>query len=207
MSTSVVQTKLEIKRKVAAILYADVAGYSRLVDDDEDGSFIALKVGLREIRIAVGLKGGHVCHVAGDAILAEFNSVTAALECALGLQRSLVDLEGIVTENRQLQFRMGINVGEVIVDDQEIYGHAVNVAARLEAFAEPGGICISASVLEQVECGYHVECRDLGLQCFKNIKRPVHVFGLNVNSRSCEFDHECGSNDGGGTSEWRALAF
>lgn len=165
-----------MERKLAAILYADVAGYSRLVGVDEEGTHRVLKRRLEAISEAVVAHQGRVCHVAGDAVLAEFASLTAALRCAVGLQRSFADLDESLPEDRKLRFRMGVNVGEVIADGEEIYGNGVNVAARLEALAEPGGICISGRVFEQVEGKFETGFTYLGPQKVKNIDKALNVY-------------------------------
>lgn len=165
-----------MERKLAAILYADVAGYSRLVGADEDGTHCVLKTRLEAISEAVVANRGRVCHFAGDAVLAEFASITAALRCAVGLQHSFANLNESLPEGVNLRFRMGVNLGEVIVDGEEIYGNGVNVAARLEALAEPGGICISGRVFEQVEGKFEVGFAYIGPQNVKNIDRALNVY-------------------------------
>lgn len=165
-----------MERKLAAILYADVAGYSRLVGADEEGTHRVLKARLAAISGAVVAHQGRVCHYAGDAVLAEFASITAALRCAIDLQRSFADSDDNVPQERRLRFRMGVNLGEVIVDGEDVYGNGVNVAARLESLAEPGGICISGRVLEQVEGRVDVGFASLGPQKVKNIEKAVNAY-------------------------------
>ncbi len=140
-----------VTRKLTAILYADVAGYSRLTGEDEVGTHKQLSAGLDLISAAIKAKGGNVVHYAGDAVLADFASVVAAVDCAVSIQRRLAEGNGQVADGKRLQFRIGINLGEVIVDRDDIYGDGVNIAARLEGLAKPGGICISGRVYEQVE--------------------------------------------------------
>jgi adenylate cyclase len=163
-------------RRLAAILYADVAGYSRLTGADEEGTHATLKDHLGALTDAIVGHGGRVCHFAGDAVLAEFGSVVTALRCAVGAQRDLAERDREVPERRKLRFRMGVNLGDLIADGQEIYGNGVNVAARLESLAEPGGICISGRVLEQVKGNVDVGFADLGPQTVKNIEKPVNVY-------------------------------
>jgi adenylate cyclase len=170
-----------MERKLAAILYADVAGYSRMVGVDEDGTHYLLKTRLEAISEAVVANQGRVCHFAGDAVLAEFASITAALRCAVGLQRSFANLNESLPEGRKLRFRMGVNLGEVIVDGGDIYGNGVNVAARLEALAEPGGICISGRVFEQVEGKLKVGFACIGPQKVKNIDKAINVYRVLLN--------------------------
>lgn len=172
-----------MERKLAAILYADVAGYSRMVGVDEDSTHYLLKTRLEAISEAVVANQGRVCHFAGDAVLAEFASVTAALQCAVGLQRTFADLNESFPEDRKLRFRMGVNLGEVIADGEEIYGNGVNVAARLEALAEPGGICVSGRVFEQVEGRSKVGFAYIGPQKVKNIDKAINVYRVLLNPK------------------------
>jgi adenylate cyclase len=165
-----------LDRKLTAILYADVAGYSRLTGADEKGTYESLMVGLGALTEAIEGHGGRVVNTAGDAVLAEFVSVVTALECAVAAQRDLAERDKDVPDSHKLQFRIGVNLGDVIVDGDEIYGNGVNVAARLETLADPGGICISGRVLEQVEDKLDVGYAYLGPQSVKNIKKPVNVY-------------------------------
>ncbi|MDX1487147.1 MAG: adenylate/guanylate cyclase domain-containing protein [Acidiferrobacterales bacterium] len=135
-----------LERKLAAILYADVAGYSRLTGEDEEGTHRRLSTYLDLISTSVEQHHGKVMHFAGDAVLADFGTVSDALLCAAAVQRDLDRKNADLPEERKVQFRMGVNLGEVIVDRNEIYGDGVNVAARLESLADAGGICISESV-------------------------------------------------------------
>jgi TolB-like protein/class 3 adenylate cyclase/Tfp pilus assembly protein PilF len=165
-----------MERKLTAILYADVAGYSRLTGADEKGTFESLKVRLALLTGAIERHGGRIVNTAGDAVLSEFASVVTALECAVAAQRELADRDKDIPAPRKLQFRIGVNLGDVIVDEPEIYGDGVNVAARLEALADAGGICISRRVLEQVERNVDVGFAFLGKQKVKNIERPINVY-------------------------------
>lgn len=167
-----------MERKLAAILYADVAGYSRLTGADEEGTHRALGAALDRLSETVEQHGGRVCHTAGDAILAEFPTVSAAVTCAVAAQGEFASWNADVPEDRQLRFRMGINLGEVIADRGEIYGDGVNVAARLETLAEPGGICVSGAVFDAVDGKLDLGFRDLGAQQVKNIAKPVRAYGV-----------------------------
>jgi TolB-like protein/class 3 adenylate cyclase/Flp pilus assembly protein TadD len=167
-----------LDRKLTAILYADVAGYSRLTGADEKGTHESLKVRLGALTEAITGHGGRICHFAGDAVLAEFASVVTALECAVAAQRAMAERDRDVPEIRKLQFRIGVNLGDVMVDGEEIYGNGVNVAARLETLADAGGICISGRVLEQVENNVDVGFAFLGAQNVKNIAKPVNVYKI-----------------------------
>jgi len=164
-----------VTRKLTAILYADVAEYSRLTGDDEVGTHKQLSAGLDLISERIEDAGGRVVHYAGDAVLAEFASVVAAVETAVGIQRQLEQDSAEVSTGKRLQFRIGINLGEVIVDRDDIYGDGVNVAARLESLAEPGGICVSQAVVEQVQGKLDLTFEDMGEQEVKNIAKPVRV--------------------------------
>ncbi len=165
-----------VTRKLTAILYADVAGYSRLTGEDEVGTHKRLSAGLDLISGAINAKGGTVVHYAGDAVLADFGSVVAAVDCAVSIQRQLAEGTAQVADGKRLQFRIGVNLGEVIVDRDDIYGDGVNIAARLEALAKPGGICISGRVYEQVENKLDVGFEYLGEREVKNIRKPVRVY-------------------------------
>ena len=163
-------------RKLAAILYADVAGYSRLTGVDEIGTHRQLSVSLDLMTDRIRNSGGRVVHYAGDAVLASFESIVAATNCAIGIQRAISAQCEDLAEDRRLLYRIGINLGEVIVDRDDIYGEDVNVAARLESLADPGGICVSASVHEQVRDKIDARFEDMGGQTLKNIERSVQAY-------------------------------
>ena len=165
-----------VTRKLAAIFYADVAGYSRLTGADEEATHRALVASLDAITATIEGRGGRVLHYAGDAILAEFASVVVAVACAVDVQRDLAARNHGLPDERKLLFRIGINLGDVIVDRDELYGDGVNVAARLESLAEPGGICISRKVLHEVRDKLEVGFEFLGDQAVKNIERPIPVY-------------------------------
>jgi len=166
-------------RRLAAILAADVAGYSRLMGVDEEGTHERLQAHRRElVEPKIGEHSGRIVNTAGDGILLEFRSVVDAVRCAAELQRGMIDREAGMPEDRRIRFRIGINLGDVIVEDDDIYGDGVNVAARLEGLAEPGGICISRMVRDQVRDKLSYAFEDLGEQSVKNIARPVRVYAL-----------------------------
>ena len=162
-----------VTRKLAAILYADVAGYSRLTGADEEGTHQTLSAHLDAITAFIEDHGGRVLHYAGDAILAEFASVVVAVACAVEVQRDLAARNEDVADDRKLQFRIGINLGDVIVDRDELYGDGVNVAARLESLADAGGICISATVYEQVRDKVDAGFQFMGRSKVKNVAEPI----------------------------------
>src|SRR6201988_1897888 len=168
-------------RRLAAILAADVAGYSRLMGADEEGTHERLKAHLREVvDPKIEEHRGHIVKNTGDGMLAEFASVVDAVRCAAEVQRGMIDREPEVPDEQRIRFRIGINVGDVIVEDHDIFGDGVNVAARLEALAEPGGICVSRMVRDQVRDKLDFAFEDLGEQQVKNIARPVRVYRIPV---------------------------
>src|SRR5262250_174402 len=139
------------QRRLAAIVSADVAGYSRLMGRDESGTLIALKTHRRElIDPKIVEYGGRIVKTTGDGLLLEFPSVVDAVRCAVDVQRGMAERNADVVADQRIDFRIGINIGDIIVDGDDIYGDGVNVAARLEALCEPGGVCISRSANEQV---------------------------------------------------------
>ena len=163
-------------RKLAAILYSDVAGYSRLTGADEVGTHRRLSEYLDRIAGLIAQHNGRVVHYAGDAVLADFGTVSSALHCAAEIQRDLASRNADLPAERKVQFRIGVNLGEVIVDRNDIYGDGVNIAARLESLAEPGGICISESVRAAVGEQLPYTYEFLGEQRVKNIALPVRVY-------------------------------
>ena len=165
-----------LPRKLAAILYADVAGYSRLTGEDEDGTHRLLSTCLDLIAESVTAHGGRVVHYAGDAMLADFITASDAVLCAMHAQAGLAEHNAALPEERQVRFRMGVNLGEVIVDRDDIYGDGVNVAARLETLADPGGVCISGAVHDAVGNKLPLEFEFMGAQEVKNIARPVRAY-------------------------------
>ena len=166
----------EVRRKLAAILYADVAAYSRLTGADEEGTHKTLSAYLDAMAAAIEGHDGRVVHYAGDAVLAEFRSVVAALACAVEIQKELGARNAEVPDERKVQFRIGVNLGEVIVDRDDIYGDGVNVAARLESLADPGGICVSGKVYEETRNRLEVAFEEMGAQSVKNITEPVPAY-------------------------------
>lgn len=168
----------QMKRRLAAILAADIAGYSRLMGADEDATVRALKDHQAEVLPLIARHGGRIIDTAGDGILAEFPSVIGATECAVELQTVMATRNADVPDDRRMYFRIGINLGDIIHDDTRIYGDGINVAARLEGIAEPGGICISREVFDQVSRALTTQFQALGPRNFKNIARAVDVFAI-----------------------------
>ena len=172
-----------VERRLAAILAVDVAGYSRLMGEDEEGTLAAMRAVRREIGYPkIREHRGRIVKTTGDGLLVEFASVVDAVRCAVEVQREMVARNANVPVERRLEFRMGINVGDIIIEDGDIFGDGVNIAARLEALAEPGGICVSAAAHDQVRDRLDIGFEDLGEQQVKNIARPVRVYS--VGSRS-----------------------
>jgi len=167
-----------LERKLTAILCADVHGYSRLMGDDEEATFRTLTAHRKIIDGLIEFHHGRFVGSAGDSVLAEFASVVNAVECAREIQSTLKAENASLPPERRMEFRIGINLGDVIVDGAQIYGDGVNVAARLESLAEPGGICISGTVREQIGNKLALNYDDLGEQVVKNIAKPVRVFRL-----------------------------
>ena len=164
-------------RRLAAILAADVAGYSRLMGEDEEGTHERLQAHLRElVEPKIEEHRGRIVKNTGDGLLAEFASVVDAVRCAVEVQRATADREPDVPEDRRIKFRIGVNLGDVIVEEHDIFGDGVNVAARLEGLAEPGGICISRMVRDQIRDKLPYPFEDMGEQQVKNIARRVRVY-------------------------------
>ena len=166
-------------RRLAAILAADVAGYSRLMGADEEGTHERLKSHLRGlVDPKIAEHRGRIVKNTGDGFLAEFASVVDAVRCAVEMQHGMIDREPEVPDERCIRFRIGINLGDVIVEEHDIYGDGVNVAARLEGLAEPGGICVSRVVRDQLRDRLDYAFEDMGEQSVKNIARPVRAYTL-----------------------------
>jgi adenylate cyclase len=164
-------------RRLAAILAADVAGYSRLIGADEGGTLQALKAIRAELLDpTIAAHNGRLVKTTGDGLLVEFSSVVDALQCATEVQAGMVERNAPMPTEKRVEFRIGINMGDIVVEDGDIFGDGVNVAARLEALAEPGGICVSARVQEDATGKLDLAFEDLGEQTLKNIARPVRAY-------------------------------
>src|ERR1700686_4494844 len=170
-----------VQRRLAAILAADVAGYSRLMGADEEGTLAALKELRRELADPkIKEHRGRIVKTAGDGLLVEFASVVDAVRCAVEVQQEMAERNVGGPEEQRIQFRIGINLGDIIKDGRDIYGDGVNVAARLEALAEPGGICVSRVVRDQVRDKLDFAFEDMGEQRVKNIARPIRVHRIRL---------------------------
>ena len=166
-----------MERRLAAILAADVVGYSRMMGSDEEATLATLKAHRSELVDAkVAEHGGRIFKLTGDGMLVEFPSVVKAVICAAEIQRGMRERNADAPDGRGIEFRMGINVGDVIVEGDDIFGDGVNVAARLEAIAEPGGLALSATARDHIGSRLDLAFEDLGEQKLKNIDRPVRVY-------------------------------
>jgi class 3 adenylate cyclase len=163
-------------RKLVAILAADIAGYSALMGADEERTVRDLKAHQAVVLPMINEFRGRIIDTAGDGILAEFASAVNAVECAVALQKSMAERNAAIEPERRMQFRIGMNLGDVIYDDARLYGDGINIAARLEAIAEPGGICISNKVYDEVKGRIALAWDDLGQRQLKNITQPVRVY-------------------------------
>lgn len=166
-----------MERRLAAIMAADVVGYSRLIRSDEDGTLAALKSLLANpIGLKIAEHHGRVVKLMGDGVLAEFASVVEAVRAATEMQQALAERNAVPPKGQRIEFRIGVNLGDVVIDGDDIHGDGVNVAARLEGLAEPGGVYVSAAVYDQVRDRIELPFEDLGEQQVKNIDRPVRVW-------------------------------
>ena len=175
-------TEEQAKRKLAAILSADVKGYSRLMEDDEEATVRTITAYREVMTSLIQGQNGRIVDAKGDNLLAEFPSVVDAVRCAVEIQRELRVRNSDLPEHRKMEFRIGINLGDVIEEGDIIYGDGVNIAARLEGLAEGGGICISGTAFDQVESRPGLEFECLGEQAVKNIKKPVRVYRVMMES-------------------------
>ena len=172
-----------VERRLTAILAADVAGYSRLMGEDEEGTLARLNEHRRAlVEPKIGEHRGRIVKTAGDGMLVEFASVVEALRCAVDIQRGMAERNAALPQAKRIEFRIGINVGDIIIEGADIFGDGVNVAARLEGIAEPGGICVSGRVREDAEGKLEIAFEDMGEQKLKNIARPVRAFRVRLDA-------------------------
>ena len=165
-----------VQRKLAAILSADVKGYSRLMGQDEAATVTAIRASREIMAAAIEGARGRIVDSPGDNVLAEFGSAVNALKCAVAIQELLKEKNAELPDDRKMVFRIGINIGDVIVEGGEIYGDGVNIASRLEGLADPGGICISGTLYDQVKRKVHYRYDFMGPQEVKNISEPVRAY-------------------------------
>ncbi len=165
------------QRRLAAIVSVDVVGYSRLMGADEEGTLAALRAHRAElIDQLIAEHGGRIVNTIGDGLLLEFPSVVNATRCAIEFQQGMAERNEGVDDDRRITFRIGVNLGDIIIDGEDILGDGVNIAARLQEIAEPGGVSISRRVHEDVQDRLDTPFKDIGEQAFKNIARPVRVY-------------------------------
>ena len=167
-----------MERRLAAILAADVQGYCHITELDEESSTATLRMYRTVVDESISAHKGHIFSSAGDGVVAEFPSIVEAIRCAIEIQNEIAERNNSLPENERMQFRIGVNLGDVIAEDNNLYGSGVNVAARLEQFAEPGGICVSQTVYDQVRKIIEIPFQDIGERRLKNISNPVHVYRI-----------------------------
>ena len=175
---------VRVGRRLAAIVAADVAGYSRLMGLDEVGTARTLREHRKVTDALVAKHGGRLVKTTGDGVLLEFPSVVDAVECAVAVQAVMAQRNEGIPQDRRMLFRIGINLGDILIEGDDILGDGVNIAARLEGIAEPGGICISSSAYEQVRGKVAVEFTDLGEQTLKNIARPIRAYAVGLSANA-----------------------
>ena len=169
-----------VERKLTTILAADVTGYSRLMGEDEPGTLATLKSYRQTMAGFIASHRGRVVNTAGDSLLAEFASVVEAVQCAVAIQRELATRNEVLSPGRRMLFRIGLNLGDVMVEGDDLFGEGVNIAARLQAVAEPGGICISGTVFDQVKNKLSIGYDFLGRQAIKNIADEVPIYRIKL---------------------------
>jgi TolB-like protein len=171
-----------VQRRLAAILAADVAGYSRLMGSDDEGTLAGLKACRELIDVKSKEHRGRIVNTPGDSALVEFASAVDATRCAMEIQKEMAERNAVIPEERRIEFRIGINVGDVIVDDRgDIYGDGVNIAARVESLAQPGALCLSDEAYRQIKGKLAIDASDMGEHQLKNIAQPVRVYGVWLN--------------------------
>lgn len=172
-----------LNRRLVGILYADVVDYSRLTEEDEEGTHLRLVEIMQIVKTYVDVDRGRVAHFAGDAILAEFKDADSALHCAINMQLAARRWNTNLHRNQQVQFRIGVNFGDVITDDGDIFGKAVNLAARLESLASTGGICVSDSARYNLASQPQFKFVSMGKRYVKNISEPVQTFWIEIDEQ------------------------
>jgi adenylate cyclase len=165
-----------LERRLAAILHADVHGYSRLLSEDEPATLHTLSGHLQLMQTLVRRHGGRPAGSRGDSLLAEFPSVVEAVQCAVEMQQGLQQRNAALPAERRVEFRVGLHLGEIVVEGEQLHGEGINIAVRVEGLAVPGGICLSEIVHEQIKSRLALTYEDLGEQTLKNIAKPVRVY-------------------------------
>ena len=163
-------------RRLAAIMAVDVVGYSRLMGEDEAGTAFAVRDHREAARPIVAGHGGRIVKTMGDGLLLEFPSVVAAIDCAIAIQKLMAERNADIPEAKRIVYRIGVNLGDVLIEGDDILGEGVNIAARLEGICEPGGVLVSSSAYDQVRGKIEAEFTDLGETVLKNIARPVRAY-------------------------------
>ncbi|MFC1681411.1 adenylate/guanylate cyclase domain-containing protein [Pseudomonadota bacterium] len=169
-----------LRRRLAGILYADIARYSHLTEEDEEGTHHRVIRAMEIMTAHIRGHRGRISHYAGDAVLAEFRDATSALHCAIDVQANIAACNAKITSDNRVEFRIGVNLGEIIADCGDIYGNAVNIAARLESLADPGGICVSDAVRINTSNRLPVSYVSMGEQWVKNISSPVRAYRVGL---------------------------
>ena len=169
-----------VERRLAAVLAADVAGYSRLMGTDEEGTLARLKTVRNLIDPTIAAHHGRIVKTTGDGMLVEFASAVDAVRCAAEVQLGVAEQNADVPQDVRIEFRVGIHVGDIIINDNDIFGDGVNIAARLEGIADPGGICMSNDAYRQVRGKVQIVCNDMGPQVLKNITEPMHAWRVRL---------------------------
>jgi class 3 adenylate cyclase len=184
-------TAERVDRRLAAVLAADVAGYSRLMGADEEGTLARLKA-VRKALVdpAIASHRGRIVKTTGDGLLVEFASAVDAARSAIEVQRGVTEENGGISQDNRIQFRIGIHVGDIIIDDNDIFGDGVNIAARLENIAEPGGICMSDDAYRQIRGKVDVTFEDMGSQTLKNIAEPMRVWRMRISGGAEPFSRQ-----------------
>jgi class 3 adenylate cyclase len=196
-------------RKLAAILAADVVGYSRLMGEDEAGTARLVRERREAATQLVRSFGGRLVKTMDYGVLLEFPSVVAAVECAIAIQKMMAERNAALPEAKRILYRVGVNLGDILIDGEDILGDGVNVAARLEGVCEPGAICLSASAYDQVRGRIEAEFADLGEQELKNIARPVRAYALSpatIAAVAAATPHPAAATDRARGSPARALS-
>jgi adenylate cyclase len=176
-----------VDRRLAAILAGDVAGYSRLMGADEEGTLSRLNAHRREfLEPKIAEHRGRIVKRIGDGVLIEFASAVDAVRCAVEIQKGMIERNASVPQEKRIEIRYGVHIGDIIIEEGDIFGDGVNIAARLEGIAQPGGICLSDDAYRQVRGKLDVDFLDAGEQELKNIARPVRVYQLQLGSGSTE---------------------
>src|SRR3984885_11821888 len=171
-------------RRLAAIMAIDVVGYSRLMGEDEAGTALGVREHREAARPIVAGLGGRIVKTMGDGLLLDFPSVVAAVECAVAIQKLMAERNADAPEAKRIVYRIGVNLGDVLIEGDDIVGEGVNIAARLEAICEPGGVLISSTAYDHVRGKIDADFVDLGEKALKNIARPTRVYSLNTGSES-----------------------